>query len=116
MELLLWLLETGASKTRRTDRKIDRTCFTYDAIVKADDRIKCAGNLEPYEMNRGGILKRSYKHTVHRIEMPRPDGEIDEYHIVLEYATPLMALYDMSQHAECGLRRQERDEQVCAGP
>ena len=95
---------------------LPKTCFTYPTIVEADPRIKCAGNLEPYEMNRGGILKRSYKHTVHRIEMPRPDGEIDKYHVVLEYATPLMSLYDMSKHSECGLDRLERDEQVCAGP
>ena len=91
---------------------LPKTCYTYDKIVEADPRVKCAGNLEEYQINRGGILKRSYKHTVHRIEMPRPDGGIDEYHVVLEYATPLMSLYDMSQHAEGGLSRQERDEQV----
>ena len=44
--------------------------------------------------------------------MPRPDGEVDKYYVVLEYATPLMSLYDMSQHPEGGLSRKERDEQV----
>ena len=91
---------------------LPKNCYTYDKIVDADRRITVAGNLDPYEINRGGILKRSYKHTVHRIEMPRPDGEVDEYHVVLEYATPLMSMYDMSEHAECGLSREERDEQV----
>ena len=91
---------------------LPKTCYTYDTIEQADSRVKCAGNLEQYQINRGGILKRSYKHTVHRIEMPRPDGGIDEYHVILEYATPLMSMYDMSQHKEGGLSRQERDEQV----
>ena len=44
--------------------------------------------------------------------MPRPDGGTDEYHVVLEYAVSLRSLYDMSQQAECGMSRQERDEQV----
>ncbi|KAL9983080.1 hypothetical protein ACROYT_G005209 [Oculina patagonica] len=44
--------------------------------------------------------------------MPRPDGGIDEYHFVLEYATPLMSLYDMSMHKDACLSRQERDHQV----
>ena len=91
---------------------LPKSCYTYDTIVEADPRIKVAGNLDSYDINRGGILKRSYKHTVHRIEVPRLDGEIDNYYVVLEYATPLMSLYDMSEHAECALSRQERDEQV----
>ena len=91
---------------------LPKNCYTYATIEEADPRITVAGNLPSYDINRGGILKRSYKHTVHRIEMPRPDGEVDEYHVVLEYATPLMSLYDMSEHAECGLSREGRDEQV----
>ena len=91
---------------------IPKNCFTYNEIKNADGRIKSAGNLEAYETHRGGISKRRYQHTVHRIEMPRPDGEVDKYYVVLEYATPLMSLCDMSQHSECGLSRQERDEQV----
>ncbi|XP_020622141.1 stimulator of interferon genes protein-like isoform X3 [Orbicella faveolata] len=89
---------------------LPKTCFTYDDIEKADDRVKYAGNLPECKINRGGIKARSYKHTVHRIEMPRPDGGVDEYHFVLEYATPLMNLFDMSEHAS--LSRQERDHQV----
>ena len=88
---------------------LPKSCYTYDTIVEADPRIKVAGNLKSYDIDRGGILKRSYKHTVHRIEMPRPD---DDYYVVLEYATPLMSLYDMSREEECGLSRQDRDEQV----
>ena len=91
---------------------LPKNCYTYATIEEADPRITVAGNLDSYDINRGGILKRSYKHTVHKIEMLRLDGEVDKYHVVLEYATPLMSLYDMSQHPEGGLSRQERDEQV----
>ena len=91
---------------------LPKNCYTYDKIVDADPRITVVENLEPLIINRGGILKKSYTHTIHRIEMPRPNGVIDEYHLVLEYAFPLMTLYDMSQHHSSCLTRRERDEQV----
>ena len=62
------------------------------------------GNLPGIKNNQGGVRERRYNHSVHRIEMPRSDGTIEEYYFVLEYATPLMSLYDMSV--------QERDHQV----
>ncbi|KAJ7375189.1 hypothetical protein OS493_001932 [Desmophyllum pertusum] len=89
---------------------LPKTCYTYDDIVDADSRVKFAGHLPEFKKSRGGIKERSYKHAVHRVEMPRPDGKIDEYHFVLEYATPLMSLYDMSKYA--GLTAQERNHQV----
>ena len=92
---------------------LPKNCYTYETIDNADPRVAIAGNLEPYEVNRGGILKRVYRHTVHRIRRPRPDGGEDEpYFLVLEYATPLMSLYDMSENAEAGLSEEQRDEQV----
>ena len=89
---------------------VPKNCFTHDDIEHADDRVKWAGKLPECKINRGGIKARIYKHAVHRIEMPRQDGGVDKYHFVLEYATPLMNLYDMSMHA--ALSRQERDHQV----
>ena len=89
---------------------LPKDCFTEDNIEDADERVKWAGHLPESKISRGGIKTRSYKHAVHLIEMPRPDGGIDNYHFVLEYATPLMTLYDMSKHA--ALSRQERDNQV----
>ena len=91
---------------------LPKTCFTYDDIEHADGRVKWAGNLPECRINRGGIKARSYKHAVHRIEMPRPDGGVDNYHFVLEYATPLMNLYDMSKYTDAPLSRHERDHQV----
>ncbi|PFX29186.1 stimulator of interferon genes protein-like isoform X2 [Stylophora pistillata] len=91
---------------------LPKTCFTHADIVDADPRVKWAGNLPELKISRGGIKDRIYKHAVHKIEMPRPDGTMDEYHFILEYATSLMTLYDMSQHADAPLSRKERDHQV----
>ncbi|XP_044173239.1 stimulator of interferon genes protein-like [Acropora millepora] len=109
--------QIGESKFRVSRKKLyillPKNCYTYETIDEADPRVTIAGNLEPYEMNRAGIHKRVYRHTVHRIGRPRPDGGEDEpYFLVLEYATPLMSLYDMSMNNEAALKSQERDEQV----
>ena len=121
LKLVLPKLEKQIAKSEQfryeiTKKKLfillPKNCFTDDNIEDADDRVKWAGNLPECKINRGGIKARSYKHAVHRIEMPRPDGGVDKYHFVLEYATPLMNLYDMSKHADAPLSRQERDHQV----
>ena len=91
---------------------LPKNCYTYSRISDADPRIRYEGNLPSLDINRGGILQRSYKHAVHRIQMPCPDGKVNEYHVIVEYATPLMSLYDMSVNPECGMSREERDEQV----
>ena len=91
---------------------VPKTCFIYDDIEHADDRVKWAGNLPEWQYDRGGVKERSYKLAVQRIEMPRPDGGVDKYHFVLEYATPLKNLYGMSMHADALLSCQERDHQV----
>ncbi|XP_078358274.1 stimulator of interferon genes protein 7-like isoform X2 [Oculina patagonica] len=121
LKLVLPKLEEQIGKSEQFRFKITRhklfillpkTCYTYDDIVDADSRVKFAGHLPEYKKSRGGIKERPYKHAVHRVEMPRPDGKIDEYHFVLEYATPLMSLYDMSVHNDACLSRQELDHQV----
>ena len=95
---------------------LPKNCAAVREITLSDPRITVADSLSPLEINRAGIKKRSYKHTVHKIVIPRPHGrEIDEenvYHCVVEYATPLMSLYEMFKHPEADFSRQERDHQV----
>lgn len=110
------IAESDTFRHKITDEKLfillPKTCYTFDAITKADPRVKWAGKLPASKINRAGILERSYQHAVHRIEMPLPDGTVEEYHFVLEYATPLMSLYEMSDHAKAPLTGPERDHQV----
>ena len=91
---------------------VPKTCFICDDIAWADPRVKWVGNLPELKVSRGGIKEKIYKHSVHKIEMPRPDGEVERYHVILEYARPLMNLYDMSQHADAPFDRKEQDHQV----
>ena len=93
---------------------LPKNCYAFETIDKADRRVTIDGNLEPYKINRAGILERTYKHTVYSVMMPRSDRnrENEPYLLLVEYATPLMTLYDMSKSSEAGLSREQRDEQV----
>ena len=125
LKLVLPVLDEAIAKSRGEFRDritlkklfilVPKTCLTYNTIEQDDPRVKRAGYLTPTEIYRAGIWKRTYKHTVHRIEMPRPDksGEVDEYFVIMEYAIPLMTLYDMSMNPKAGFSPQQRHEQVC---
>ena len=80
-------------------------------------RLECVGNLPEYKINRAGIQARSYKHSVHKIEMPSASlgGRKKEYYFILEYATPLKTLYDISRHADAVLTGPERAHQLMCG-
>ena len=121
LKLVLPRLESQITKSEEfrfkiKDKKLfillPKTCFTYVDIANADSRVKWAGNLPESRISRGGVKERIYKHTVYRIATPLPDRTVNNYHFVLEYATPLMSLYDMSEHADAVFSRQERDHQV----
>eukprot|EP00794_Sanderia_malayensis_P011345 gene11344-12528_t len=86
---------------------IPKNCFCYESFTQADDRIKFIDNTNPIEENRGGVQRRIYKNSVYRITA---NGE--EFYCLMEYATPLMSLYDMADNPESGLSREERDNQT----
>ena len=123
LQLVLPKLNEQIRKSRRYRGRISseklyillpKNCYAFETIDKADQRVTVDGNLEPYKINRAGILERTYKHTVHSVKMPRSgrSRENEPYLLLLEYATPLMTLYDMSKSSEAGLSREERNEQV----
>ncbi|XP_065119946.2 stimulator of interferon genes protein [Paramisgurnus dabryanus] len=73
-----------------------------------DNHVVFHENLPELELNRAGVRQRSYKNSIYKIT-----GENNEtYYCVLEYATPLQTLYQMSQDRNAGFGERERKEQV----
>ena len=95
-------------KSKKLYILVPKNCNTFQRIQDADSRVKADGNLEPYEIYRAGT-KRVYKHTVHKIQYT---AEEEPCYLVLEYATTLMTLYEMSRYTDSGLGREQREEQV----
>ncbi|PFX29241.1 Stimulator of interferon genes protein [Stylophora pistillata] len=107
--------ESEQFRYKITDKELfillPKTCFSCDDIEQADSRVKWVGNLPESKINREGSKDRSYKHAVHEVGMHCPaDGTMEEYYFIVEYATPLMTLYDMFVDAQ--LTGPERDQQI----
>lgn len=73
-----------------------------------DDNIRFYDNLPNNEIDRAGVRGRVYKHSVYRVQDEHGRG----HECVVEYATPLLTLYNMSQESRAGFGEPERRQQV----
>nr|ARO92215.1 stimulator of interferon gene variant 2 [Larimichthys crocea] len=73
-----------------------------------DDSIHFYDNLPNNEIDRAGVRGRVYKHSVYRVQ----DEDGKGYNCAVEYATPLLTLYNMSQESRAGFGEPERRQQV----
>lgn len=64
-------------------------------------------NLPELERDTAGVRKRSYKNSVYKITQDK-----ETFSCVLEYATPLLTLYQMSHESSAGFGERERKQQV----
>ena len=123
LKLVLPHLEEQINKSEKYRRKIKvprvfillpKSCSfpSQGRISEVDDRIKVDGPLPELKITRGGIHERSYKHTVHRIDVLNREGTgVEEYYCIAEYVTLLRTLYEMSNNPKVALTREERDQQ-----
>ncbi|XP_068439026.1 stimulator of interferon genes protein isoform X2 [Clinocottus analis] len=77
-------------------------------LEEEDDNIHFFDNLPNNEIDRAGIRGRVYKHSVYRVL----DEHGKDHECVVEYATPLLTLYSMSQESSAGFGEPERRQQV----
>ncbi|XP_071388906.1 stimulator of interferon genes protein-like [Centroberyx affinis] len=73
-----------------------------------DDNIRFHDNLANTEIDRAGVRGRVYKHSVYSVL----DEQGKAHECVVEYATPLLTLYSMSQESSAGFGEPERRQQV----
>lgn len=98
---------------------LPKDCYCYKSLSECDDRIQSHTNLPPLAINRAGVQKRQYHSTIYKISISKDDNQsvnmnqyAGEYYCLVEYATPLLSLYDMSKHPKAGFSEEERLEQV----
>ncbi|NWS74946.1 STING protein, partial [Crotophaga sulcirostris] len=84
------------------------SCEVYDDLEKADSNIQYVTDLTETTLNRAGIKKRVYKHSLYTVR----DEDNKHWHCALEFAAPLQALHAMSQEECAALGREQRLEQA----
>ncbi|XP_043983381.1 stimulator of interferon genes protein isoform X1 [Gambusia affinis] len=73
-----------------------------------DGNIQFYDSLPNSELDRAGVRGRVYKHSVYRVKDQRGKA----HDCAVEYATPLLTLYRMSQERSAGFGESERRQQV----
>lgn len=86
---------------------IPKSCYCPPSITAADPQLKVAGVTPSFVANRAGNQRREYKNTVYCFE-----AENTDYYCLVEYATPILSLYEMSNSEEAGLSSFERLQQM----
>ncbi|XP_067899619.1 stimulator of interferon genes protein isoform X2 [Heterodontus francisci] len=84
------------------------SCKIPDKLEKVDSRIEFFGNLPEFCIDRAGIKARSYKNSIYAIY----DQKDRPHHCILEYATPLQSLFEMSNDATAAFSKEQRLEQA----
>lgn len=77
-------------------------------LEEEDDRIHFCENLPNQQIDRAGVRGRVYKHSVYTVMDQYVKGHV----CVVEYATPLLTLYNMSQDSTAGFGEAQRRNQV----
>ncbi|XP_053497948.1 stimulator of interferon genes protein [Ictalurus furcatus] len=77
-------------------------------VEEEDHNICFHQNLPDIQLDRAGVRKRIYKNSIYKIT----DNQQEPYYCVVEYATPLLTLYQMSQDSTAGFSMQDRRQQV----
>ncbi|XP_053574517.1 stimulator of interferon genes protein [Bombina bombina] len=87
---------------------IPLSCRLCDDLNGADDYINFEKELPPLYKDRAGIKERVFKNNVYRIL----DDEHRAHYCIVEYATPLYTLYQMSDTSSAAFSSEDRVEQA----
>lgn len=94
---------------------VPSSCYCYPSLENADNRMSvCKPGPETINASRSGNISRTYSNTVYRFQL---ENDKTTYFCCAEYATPVLSLYEMSQHEEAGLSVEDRHvqrRQFCA--
>lgn len=84
------------------------SCTIPDKLEDEDSNIEFLDNLPDIVIDRAGVRRRVYKHSLYAVydDAKRP------HHCVLECATPLLSLYEMSKESSAEFSTEDRLEQA----
>ncbi|XP_073505698.1 stimulator of interferon genes protein [Phyllobates terribilis] len=95
-------------ETMKLNILIPLSCKIYNDLHEEDENITFLKEIPPFQLDRAGIKARVFKNNVYRIL----DDEHRPHYCIVEYATPLASLCEMSNIASAGFSKQDRMEQA----
>ncbi|KAK7137647.1 hypothetical protein R3I94_013333 [Phoxinus phoxinus] len=116
LKLVLPVLQNKISQYSSTGARLSSSrlliLLPLNAVVPSkpeeeDTNVVFHENLPELELDVAGVRQRSYKNSIYKITQDNKT-----FSCVLEYATPLRTLYQMSQERSAGFGERERKQQV----
>ena len=90
---------------------ISKKCKCYKGLIEVDEgHIQKAGNLPAFYLTRAGVELRPYQHCLYRVTAKDKPAIF----VILEFATPLLAMNDMCNDKLADFTEEDRDTQVMA--
>ncbi|XP_068129106.1 stimulator of interferon genes protein [Hyperolius riggenbachi] len=97
-----------SSEAGRLHILIPLSCRIHGDLKEGDKNLTFVKEVPPLCKDRGGIKKRVFKNNVYRIL----DEDHRPYYCIVEYATPLASLYEMSDVASAAFSKEDRIQQA----
>ncbi|XP_066910402.1 stimulator of interferon genes protein 3-like isoform X2 [Clytia hemisphaerica] len=88
---------------------IPKNCYTYDSFKEVDKRITFKCSMPPIKKTRGGVQERVYKNTVWEVKL---EDDEEPLYVLMEYATPVLSMYDMKKEESAHFHGQDLEDQV----
>lgn len=87
---------------------IPKDCYCYKSFSEVDGRIEFVSSTANLEISRAGVQRRVYKQSVYKVQPS--NGET--FYCLMEYATPLLSLFDMATERRSGFTEADKEQQA----
>ena len=87
---------------------IPKECNCASSFSVVDPNIQYVAEAHQKTISRAGTVRRAYKNSIYKVNSPTHGV----FYCLMEYATPLMSMFEMHADSRCNFTSEDRDQQV----
>ena len=87
---------------------IPKDCNCASSFAEVDPNIQFVSEAHERIISRAGNQRRVYKNSIYKVR----SATHGTFYCLMEYATPLLSMFDMQNDARCSFTREDKDQQV----
>ena len=87
---------------------IPKDCNCASNFAEVDRNIEFVSETHERIISRAGNQRRVYKNSIYKVR----SSANETFYCLMEYATPLLSMFEMQNDARCSFTREDRDNQV----
>ena len=87
---------------------IPKDCNCFQNLADFDQNIQFVSQTHEQRISRAGIQMRVYKNSIYKITLSTKQT----FYCLMEFATPLLSMYEMEKEPRCGFTTADKESQV----